>query len=146
MSKLITTLEQLRMLHQRAVDDLNQQLSSQRQLCQRFEKNITALSDLACGVSGETGSCAIFMVNHSGYKRNIQRVIEWQKQEHALANLEARKLQEALLQEAKREKSLALVLDDRKRQRKVEENRREQKNTDAVSAQCWLRQRQTLRS
>lgn len=87
------------------------------------------------------GNSAAQLINHSGYRRNIQRVIDWQKQEQALATLEAQKIQGALLQEAKREKSLALVLDDRKRQLVMDQNRRDQKNTDAVSAQCWLRQK-----
>lgn len=141
MSKLITTLEQLRMLRQREVDDLSQKLSSQRLQCQRFEKNISALKSLAAGISEVEGQSAAQLINQSGYKRNIQRVIDWQKQEQALATLEAKKIQGALLQQAKREKSLGLVLDDRKRLRVVDENRRNQKNTDAVSAQCWLRQK-----
>lgn len=141
MSKLIATLEQLRTLRKREVDDLSQQLSSQRQQCQRFEKNITALRSLAAGMSEIAGNSAAQLINHSGYRRNIQRVIDWQKQEQALATLEAQKIQGALLQEAKREKSLALVLDDRKRQLVMDQNRRDQKNTDAVSAQCWLRQK-----
>jgi len=141
MSKLILTLEQLHLLRHRAVEELSQQLSSQRQLCGRFEKNISALRSLACDVSEAAGTSAALLTNHSGYKRNLQRVIDWQKQEQALAMLEAQKLQGALLQEAKREKSLELVLDDRKRQRVIDGNRRDQKNTDAVSAQCWLRQK-----
>lgn len=145
MSKLITTLEQLRTLRKRAVDDLSRELSSQHQLCQRFENNISALSGLASGMSEAAGCSAALMANHSGYKRNIQRVIEWQKQEHALANLEANKLQGELLKEAMREKSLGLVLEERRRAQALDEHRRDQKNTDAVSAQCWLRRRQALR-
>jgi flagellar export protein FliJ len=141
MSKLISTLEQLHLLRHRAVEDLSQQLSSQRQQCQRFEKNITALKSLAAGMTEIAGNSAAQLINHSGYKRNIQRVIDWQKQEQALAALEAQKIQGALLQEAKREKSLELVLDDRKRELALERTRRDQKNTDAVSAQCWLRQK-----
>lgn len=139
MSKLIATLEQLHLLRHRAVADLSLQLSSQRQLCQRFEKNINALTSLASGMSDAAGNCAVLMTNHSGYKRNIQRVIDWQKQEQALAGLEAQKIQGELLQEAKREKSLEIVLDERKRQRVMDENRRDQKITDAMSAQCWQR-------
>lgn len=141
MSKLIATLEQLRALRQREVDDLSLKLSSQRQQCQRFEKNISALNSLAAGMSEVAGHSAAQLINHSGYKRNIQRVIDWQKQEQALATLEAQKIQGALLKEAKREKSLELVLTDRRRELALENNRRDQKNTDAVSAQSWLRQK-----
>lgn len=140
MSKLISTLEQLHLMRSRAVDDLSAKLASQKQVCQRFEKNIDALSSLASGLATQSANSAAMMINQSKYKHNIQRVIDWQKQEQALANLEAKKIQGNLLAEAKREKSLELVLDAKRSDRQMELNRREQKMTDAVSAQCWLRQ------
>jgi len=81
------------------------------------------------------------MNNHSGYKRNLQRVIDWQKQEQTLAGIETQKLQGALLVEAKREKSLEKMMDDHKCLQVIADQRREQKTTDAISAQCWLRQK-----
>ncbi|EPF19219.1 flagellar export protein FliJ [Cedecea davisae] len=141
MSKLITTLEQLHILRNRAVKETGAKLNAQQQLCQRYEKNITALTSLAAGLTQAEGTSALQMTNHSGYKRTIQRVIDWQKQEQALADLEARQLQGALLNEARREKSLEVVLEAKRSERRAESERRERKTTDAVSAQCWLRQR-----
>ena len=103
MSKLISTLEQLHLMRTRAVDDLSMKLASQKQVCQRFEKNIDALTSLASGLAAQSVNSAAMMINQSKYKQNIQRVIEWQKQEQALADLEARKIQGHLLVEAKRE-------------------------------------------
>lgn len=140
MNKLISTLEQLHQMRTRAVDDLSMKLASQKQLCHRFEKNIDALTSLASGLANESVNSAVMMINQSKYKNNIQRVIDWQKQEQALATLEAQKLQGNLLAEAKREKSLALVLDAKRSDRQTELNRREQKATDSLSAQCWFRQ------
>jgi len=145
MSKLISTLEQLHRMRTRAVDDLSLKLASQKQLCQRFEKNIAALNNLANGMATPTDTSAALMFNQASYKRNIQRVIDWQKQEQALADIEARTIQGHLLTEAKREKSLGMVLDDKRAERQRDRDRREQKMTDAVSAQCWLRQ-QILRA
>ena len=142
MSKLISTLEQLHLMRTRAVDDLSAKLASQKQVCQRFEKNIDALTSLASGLASQSVNSAVMMINQSKYKHNIQRVIDWQKQEQALATREAHKIQGNLLAEAKREKSLELVLDAKRSDRRMELNRREQKMTDAVSAQCWLRQQQ----
>ena len=113
MSKLISTLEQLHLMRTRAVDDLSLKLASQKQVCQRFENNIDALTSLASGLAAQTADNAVLMINQSKYKQNIQRVINWQKQEQALASLEEKKIQCNLLAEAKREKSLELVLDDR---------------------------------
>lgn len=140
MNKLISTLEQLHLMRARAVDDLSSKLASQKQVCQRFEKNIDALTSLASGLAEQSVNSAVMMINQSKYKHNIQRVIDWQKQEQALANLEAQKIQGNLLAEAKREKSLELVLDAKRSDRRMEMSRREQKMTDSVSTQCWLRQ------
>ncbi|HCR3984806.1 TPA: flagellar export protein FliJ [Kluyvera ascorbata] len=140
MNKLISTLEQLHLMRTRAVDDLSSKLASQKQVCQRFEKNIDALTSLASGLAEQSVNSAVMMINQSKYKHNIQRVIDWQKQEQALANLEAQKIQGNLLAEAKREKSLELVLDAKRSDQRMEMSRREQKMTDSVSIQCWLRQ------
>lgn len=140
MSKLLSTLEQLHRMRARAVDDLSRKLASQKQLCQRFENNIDALHRLANGIPTPTDTSAALMFNQASYKRNIQRVIDWQKQEQALADIEARSIQGNLLSEAKREKSLGMVLDDKRAERQRDRDRREQKMTDAVSAQCWQRQ------
>ncbi|MGK8934483.1 flagellar export protein FliJ [Pluralibacter gergoviae] len=140
MSKLISTLEQLQQIRHRAVDDLSLKLASQQQICQRYEKNIGALTSLAQEIAQTSETCAALMVNQASYRRNIQRVIDWQKQEQALANLEARELQKSLLAEARREKSLTQVLEARRSEHRQENARREQKLTDAISTQSWLRQ------
>lgn len=140
MSKLIATLEQLHRMRSRTVDDLSLKLASQQQQCQRYENNIVALTALAEGISDPVETCAALMCNQTSYRRNIQRVIDWQKQEQALADIEARNLQRSLLAEAKREKSLGLVLDGKKAERQQANERREQKVTDAISTQSWLRQ------
>lgn len=140
MNKLIATLEQLHQLRNRAVTDLSSQLASQNQLCTRFAKNIDALTSLADGLGPQSSDSAAAMINQSIYKHNIHKVIDWQRQEHALANLEAQKIQSNLLLEAKREKSIELVLDAKRADQLTDISRRDQKMTDAVSAQCWLRQ------
>ncbi|CAD5351694.1 MULTISPECIES: flagellar export protein FliJ [Enterobacter] len=145
MSKLITTLEQLHLLRNRAVNDLSARLASQQQLCQRLEKNIDALTHLANNSVQEMQGSATLLCNQSGYKRHIQRVIDWQKQEQALAHVEAQKLQGNLLAESRREKSLEVVLESRRKEHRLAQERRDQKTTDAVSAQCWLRQQQAQR-
>ncbi|MGG5838173.1 flagellar export protein FliJ [Huaxiibacter chinensis] len=145
MNKLIHTLEQLHHLRNRAVQDLSVKLASQQQLCQRLEKNISALSNLINNAAQQIQGGATMLSNQSVYKRHIQRVIDWQKQEQALASVEAQKLQGNLLAESRREKSLEQVLASRRDERRQMEARREQKNTDALSAQCWLRQQQAQR-
>ncbi|WP_368543899.1 flagellar export protein FliJ [Enterobacter soli] len=145
MKKIITTLEQLHQMRNRAVTDLSARLASQQQLCQRLEKNIHALSSLVTGPAETFSGGATLLCNQSVYKRQIQRVIDWQKQEQALANVEAQKLRGNLLAESRKEKSLELVLAERRDAQRLANERRDQKNTDAMSAQCWLRQQQAQR-
>src|SRR5690606_4777942 len=105
MKKIIHTLEQLHQMRNRAVQDLSVKLASQQQLCQRLEKNIHALSNLVTSTVQEIQGSAVMLSNQSVYKRHIQRVIDWQKQEQALASVEAQKLQGNLLAESRKEKS-----------------------------------------
>ena len=145
MSKMISTLEQLRQLRNRAVQDISGKLSSQKQLCQRYERNIAALTELSAGVPQLQGSSALLMNNQSGYKKNIQRVIEWQRQEQALADIQAKQLQADLVHEARREKSVELVLEQRRDFVVRERELQAQKVTDAISTQCWLRRQAATR-
>ncbi|MGC6096672.1 flagellar export protein FliJ [Citrobacter portucalensis] len=140
MSKLISTLEQLHRIRTRAVDDMSLRLASQKQLCRSFEKNIAALSNFADGMATSTYTSAAQMFNQASYKYSIQRVIDWQKQEQALADIEARTIQGHLLNEVRREKSLSIVLDNKRADHQRDSLIREQKMNDAVSAQCWMRQ------
>ncbi|AHG19663.1 flagellar export protein FliJ [Chania multitudinisentens RB-25] len=138
MNKLISTFEQLYQLQTNAVEDLSKRLSTQKQLSQRFEKNIAALTSLAEGVGVKQGDSALLMINQSRYKRNIQSVIDWQKQEQALSDLKLRDIKHNLLQEAKREKSLELVMQANRAELQRQAHRTEQKLMDASSAQHWL--------
>ncbi|HDR2158399.1 TPA: flagellar export protein FliJ [Enterobacter cancerogenus] len=145
MKKIINTLEHLHQMRNRAVKDLSARLASQQQLCQRLENNIHALTSLVSGPVEALPGGATMLCNQSVYKRQIQRVIDWQKQEQALASVEAQKLQGNLLAESRKEKSLEHVLTDRRDALRLADARRDQKTTDAMSAQCWLRQQQAQR-
>lgn len=145
MKKIINTLEHLHQMRNRAVKDLSARLASQQQLCQRLENNIHALTSLVSGPVEALSGGATMLCNQSVYKRQIQRVIDWQKQEQALASVEAQKLQGNLLAESRKEKSLEQVLTDRRDALRLADARRDQKTTDAMSAQCWLRQQQAQR-
>jgi flagellar export protein FliJ len=136
---MISTLEQLQRLRHQSVDSLTTKLTQQQQLANRCARNIDTLNTLAGSVSSEKMLDATMMVNHSVYKSNLQKIVNWQQQQQALANAEARQIQAKLLVEAKREKSVELLLDMRRNELNAERERRDQKLTDAASAQCWLR-------
>ena len=142
MSRMITTLEQLQRLRHQSIDTLTTKLTQQQQLASRCARNIGALNELAESVTSANMQDPTMMVNHSAYKSNIQKIVNWQEQQQALADAEARQLKVKLLQESRREKSVEVVLDMRRAEARIEQDRREQKQTDAASAQCWLRQHQ----
>jgi flagellar export protein FliJ len=144
--QLFKTLQQLQQLRQRALSQAISQLAQQKQLCQRYQNNIdalTALTDFSLtpviGTAPQSG--ALQMANSAHYKRYIQRVIDWQKQEQTLADIEASKLQVQLQQQACREKTVAVVLDQQQQRLQIAQGRYEQKATDDLAAQRWQRRR-----
>ncbi|CNC13352.1 flagellar export protein FliJ [Yersinia intermedia] len=138
--KLMNTLQRLQQLRQQALNQATSQLAQQKQLCQRYQNNINALASLTHFALTPVAGAAL-MTNSASYKRHIQRVIDWQKQEQVLANIEAGKLQIHLQQQARREKIVAVVLEQQQQQCQMEQGRREQKTTDGLAAQCWQRHR-----
>lgn len=139
MPKTIRTLEQLVQLRARSVQDLSGKLSSQRQLCQRYENNIEALNNLAITPVSAGNTHGAMMINQAHYKKNIQRIINWQKQEQALAEMKMQEIQQNLLHEARKERGFQTVLEQRRDKFADEEARKAQKVTDSLSAQCWMR-------
>lgn len=141
MSETIATLQRLKQMRQRAVAQLTTELARQKQLCQRYQQNIQALTSLNSESIVSSGTNAILMGNSSSYKSHIQKVIDWQKQEHALADKTAQGMQQDLVKQACREKTVDLVLQDNLSTQRLERDRRQQKVTDGMSAQAWLRNR-----
>ncbi|AJJ12762.1 flagellar export protein FliJ [Yersinia rohdei] len=141
---MIKTLQQLQQLRKQALNQSSSQLAQQKQLCQRYQNNINALISLAhlsltLTKDGATKVAASQMVNNARYKSHIQRVIDWQEQEHILAKIEASKLQLQLQQQALQEKTVAVVLEQQQELRQLAKGRSEQKATDAQAVQTWLR-------
>ncbi|MFS2221047.1 flagellar FliJ family protein [Pantoea sp. B65] len=138
--KTIATLEQLRLLRERAVSETSGKLVQQQQLCQRYHNNIDALNSLSSG-DAIASQDATQMHNLARYKANIQRVIDWQKQEHALAQIEQQQLQQDLILQACREKTVEVVLQQQQAALLRARNGQEQKITDGQAMQSWLRHR-----
>lgn len=139
MPKTIRTLEHLVQIRARTVKDLSGKLSTQQQLCQRYENNIQALNNLAVTPAGMGNTHAAMMSNQAQYKKNIHRIINWQKQEQALADSKMQEIQQNLLHEARRERGYQLVLEQRQDKFASEAAKKEQKTTDAMSTQSWMR-------
>ncbi len=122
------------------MSDMIDTLQQLQQLRQRYQRNINALNALTLSEEAFPGVSALQMANHADYQRHIQRLIDWQKQEQALADIEVGNLQTQMQQQARREKIVAVVLEQQQEEYQREQGRLAQKNTDALATQCWQRQ------
>lgn len=134
----LQVLEKLHQIRQRAVEDTSSKLSQQKQLQQRYNNNIEALRALSDSSSG-IASDAVQMHNQARFKATIQRVIDWQQQEKALAAIEQASTQRELLEHASREMTLNVVMEQQKVAIRQALDRDRQKLTDAQAMQSWMR-------
>lgn len=141
----LRVLETLHQMRQRAVDETSGRLSQQKQICQRYNHNIEALSALSDSSRGMAAGAAQ-MNNQASFKATIQRVIDWQKQEHALATIDQAVIQRELVEQANREMTVSLVINQQKTAFRQTQERDEQKLTDAQAMQSWMRQHRAGRS
>ncbi|QGU88530.1 flagellar export protein FliJ [Erwinia sorbitola] len=140
----LRVLETLHQMRQRAVEETSGKLSRQKQLCQRYHNNIEALNALSDS-SREISAGAAQMNNQANFKANIQRVIDWQKQEQALAAIEQAAIQRELAEQASREMTINVVINQQKALLREALDRAQQKITDAQAMQSWMRKHRSGR-
>ncbi|WP_165462468.1 flagellar FliJ family protein [Atlantibacter sp.] len=140
MSTLIDTLTHLQRIRKKSVQDKTVELAQQKQQCTRFDNNIKALGMLMqkTGIAARDTSAAA-LKNVAGYKGSLQRVMNWQEEELALAQMKQTRIQASLVSAACQEKVVALTLDDSLTARQAERAVKQQKVSDDVAVQCWLR-------
>lgn len=141
----LRVLETLHQMRQRAVEETSGKLSQQKQICQRYNHNIEALSALSDS-SGGMAAGAAQMNNQANFKATIQRVIDWQKQEYALASIEQATIQRELVEKASREMTVNLMISEQRKTIREAAERDQQKQTDALAMQSWMRRQRTGRS
>ncbi|MEJ4043016.1 flagellar export protein FliJ [Erwinia sp. SLM-02] len=134
----LQVLEKLHQIRQRAVEDTTSRLAQQKQLQQRYSNNIEALRALSDS-SGGMAADAAQMHNQARFKATIQRVIDWQQQEKALASIEQEATRRELLDKASQEMTLNVVMEQQKVAIRQALERDRQKLTDAQAMQSWLR-------
>lgn len=141
MKQMIHTLAQLRHLRGSVVKTTTVALARQRQVVTRYESNINALGQLVQKTRTDElpDFCAQTLSNIAGYKDNLLRVVKWQEQEKALADIKTQQIQSVLMQAACQEKIVALTLDTQQEKIAREQASREQKGVDDIAIQSWLR-------
>lgn len=142
MNALINTLAHLQRIRQKSLQDKTVELAQQKQQCARFDNNIKALGMLMqkTGIDTQEANVAA-LKNVAGYKGSLQRVMDWQEEELALAQIKQTRIQAALVTAACQEKVVALTLDESVAARDAESAVKQQKASDDVAIQCWMRGR-----
>ena len=120
---MLDTLAQLQRLRDSTVQTTTVALARQRQVAIQYENNLRALRQLMPKTRAEVQPhfCPQTLSNMAGYKGNLLRVMKWQEQEQALAEIKMQQLQKGLLQAASEPAS------------------REQQEVDEIASQSWLR-------
>lgn len=133
-----SVLERLRQMRERELEEVTGRLAQQKILCQRYASNIEALTGLS-NRELPSGCDAVQLSHQARFRANIQRVIDWQKQEQALAESRRQTLQQELVNEACREKSLSVVLDQQRAALQHQRQLAEQNQTDSQIMQSRMR-------
>lgn len=138
----LRVMETLYQIRQREVEKTSSKLMQQKQVCQRYSNNIKALHALSDSSSGMAMGAAQ-MHNQARFKTTIQRVIGWQEQEKALAVIDQLAIQRELIEQAKREMAISIVIEQQRVALGRALDRSQQKITDAQAMQSWMRKKGT---
>lgn len=127
-------------LRQQEVDRLQTELAAKERLKARCRNTLTRMDALrdAVGASGAQAHPALAL-NVAGYKDHLQVLRASQAQDLALAEAEARQGAEALRAASLRQEALAQVRAQSADLLATHLKRQEQKRTDEMATQAWLR-------
>ncbi|SFN35382.1 flagellar export protein FliJ [Izhakiella capsodis] len=134
----VRLLERLRQLKENSVDRLSSELASQQLTALRYRNNIDALNQLKT-VSLPAPGGGKMMQNAADYKAMLQRVVDWQEQEHALTQVEIVQLKRVLYEKSREEMRMAQAVKLQRQQLQMSEARQQQRQTDDIALQSWLR-------
>ena len=142
MRQIIDTLAQLQRMRDKSVKDITVQLAKQKQICANYDNNIRALGNLLQQTEADESKASVeSLKNMTGYKGSLRQVIQWQEQEKTLAQIKENHIRKNLVVATCEEKVVAMTLEDRRNALNSELDARQQKTSDEIATQCWLRQR-----
>ena len=139
MRQQIETLTRLASLRGNRVKQMLGQVRYQQNLCQRYRNNITGLSRL-CGFSVPM-STPLQRDNQQRYKATLDKMVELQRRELAVAEQALARIQHELLQAMRSERVVEHVIDAKMQQWQQQLLAQEQKIQDGLAAQSWWRER-----
>ncbi|KMN76701.1 flagellar export protein FliJ [Chromobacterium sp. LK11] len=127
-------------LRQQDVDRLQSEVEGKRQLQERYRRNIVRMGEL-CGQSGASADAGhpALARNCADYKGALLELMASQQQDLQLAEADAAVSQRALLQASLRREVMVQVRDQAAESLLRLRLKKEQKQTDELAGQAWLR-------
>ncbi|UJB29882.1 flagellar export protein FliJ [Chromobacterium sp. Beijing] len=127
-------------LRQQDVDRLQSEVEGKRQLQERYRRNILRMGEL-CGQSGASADAGhpALARNCADYKGALLDLMASQQQDLQLAEADAAVSQRALLQASLRREVMVQVRDQAAESLLRLRLKKEQKQTDELAGQAWLR-------
>ena len=133
-----TGLDMFRDLNQDQLERLSQQMQHQQSQSEQHQSHVNQLGDLYDSCQVSHGESAMAWCNRDQLRGNLQHLQSLQQQQLALTKAEHRRIQQHVLKQNIKVKSLDSVLEKRRKTAMQKEQRREQAFNDEMGAQRYV--------
>lgn len=137
MKEQIDVLRRLASLRNSQVQQMLGRVNYQQNLCQRYRNNIAGLSRLCTFTVPMT--TPLQRDNQQRYKATLYKMVEMQRRELELAELNLKRIQGELLSAMRNEKVITQLMDSKIEEWNLLLGQQEQKIQDGLAAQAWWR-------
>ncbi|KRW61181.1 flagellar export protein FliJ [Pseudomonas sp. TTU2014-080ASC] len=137
MKEQIDVLRRLASLRNSQVQQMLGRVHYQQNLCQRYRNNIAGLSRLCTFTVPMT--TPLQRDNQQRYKATLYKMVEMQRRELELAELNLKRIQGELLSAMRNEKVITQLMDSKIEEWNLLLGQQEQKIQDGLAAQAWWR-------
>jgi flagellar export protein FliJ len=137
MKEQIDVLQRLASLRNSQVQQILGRVSYQQNLCQRYRNNIAGLGRLCSFTVPMT--TPLQRDNQQRYKATLYKMVEMQRRELEVAELNLKRIQGELLSAMRNEKVITRLMDDKVEEWNLLLGQQEQKIQDGLAAQAWWR-------
>lgn len=137
MKEQIDVLRRLASLRNSQVQQMLGRVNYQQNLCQRYRNNIAGLSRLCTFTVPMT--TPLQRDNQQRYKATLYKMVEMQRRELEVAELNLKRIQGELLAAMRNEKVITHLIDSKIEEWNLLLGQQEQKIQDGLAAQAWWR-------
>ncbi|WXL25735.1 flagellar export protein FliJ [Ectopseudomonas mendocina] len=137
MKEQIDVLKRLASLRNSQVQQMLGRVNYQQNLCQRYRNNIAGLSRLCSFTVPMT--TPLQRDNQQRYKATLYKMVEMQRRELELAELNLKRIQGELLAAMRNEKVITQLMDSKIEEWNLLLGQQEQRIQDGLAAQAWWR-------